>query len=217
MSVVILSVSMVLAATASAQDTRLTRRLDPTTAAAISRIVDSARVDGLPTEPLVAKALEGPIKGVPGDRIVVVVRAFADALRSARRALGTSATEPEIVAAASAVISGVEPAVIAKLRSTRPAVPLTMHLVILADLVSRGVPRDTAAGAVYSAARAGLSDAQITSFWKLIEADIAKGIRPAAATVQRARLIPGGNRFERIGGDAAPVRDPLRPPGAIPP
>ena len=53
----------------SAQDRRLTERLDPITAGAVQHLVDSARTAGLPTEPLVQKALEGNTLGASGERI----------------------------------------------------------------------------------------------------------------------------------------------------
>ena len=58
---VALSLALFLAvpATATAQDARLAERLDTATAAGVQQLVDSARRAGLPTEPLVQKALEG--------------------------------------------------------------------------------------------------------------------------------------------------------------
>ena len=44
-------------APAGAQEARLRERLDPTTAGRVGAILDSARVSGLPTRPLVSKAL----------------------------------------------------------------------------------------------------------------------------------------------------------------
>ena len=62
---------------ASAQDQRLAQRLDSTTAVAVQQIVDSARRVGLPTEPLVQKALEGSTLGASGPRIETAVSALA--------------------------------------------------------------------------------------------------------------------------------------------
>ena len=74
-----------------AQDPRLTARLDRETALAVSRIVDSARADSLPTDPLIARALEGASRRVAGPRIITVVRGYATALGNARSTLGSSA------------------------------------------------------------------------------------------------------------------------------
>ncbi|MEX0908673.1 MAG: hypothetical protein WDZ58_02820, partial [Gemmatimonadaceae bacterium] len=55
-SLVIATVLTALSAfAASAQDARVSARLDARTAAAVTRVVDSARARSLPTEPLVQK------------------------------------------------------------------------------------------------------------------------------------------------------------------
>ena len=53
----------------AAQDHRLTERLDAATAEGVQRVVDSAHAEGLPTEPLVQKALEGKTMGATSGRI----------------------------------------------------------------------------------------------------------------------------------------------------
>ncbi|MDQ3810146.1 MAG: hypothetical protein M3336_07640, partial [Chloroflexota bacterium] len=58
-----------------AQDARLAARLDPATRKAVEVIVDSARAAGLPTEPLIDKALEGASKRASGGRITAAVQA----------------------------------------------------------------------------------------------------------------------------------------------
>ncbi len=78
-------------AAAAAQDARLAERLDTATAASVQRVVDSARDAGLPTEPLVQKALEGSTLGASGDRIVAAVEALHGQLGRARDALGGKA------------------------------------------------------------------------------------------------------------------------------
>ena len=56
-----------------ARDPRLETRLDPQTRAAVAAIVDSAKLVGLPVEPLIDKALEGASKRAPGARIISAV------------------------------------------------------------------------------------------------------------------------------------------------
>ena len=91
---------------AATQDQRLAQRLDSTTAVAVQRIVDSARRVGLPTEPLVQKALEGSTLGASGPRIETAVSALAAQLGQARAALGDNADEAELTAAAGAIRAG---------------------------------------------------------------------------------------------------------------
>ena len=194
--VMLLVAATVLASAAHAQDARLSARLDRETGLAVMRIVDSARAANIPTEPLIAKALEGASKGASGERIIGAVRAYARALRAAQDALRGSA-EPEIVAGAGAILSGVRPQVLARLRATRPGQPLTLPLVVMADLVARGVPADTAAGAIYLATRAGARDSDLLALRQSVEQDIVAGAAPAAAIAVRIRNLPGGEAFER--------------------
>ena len=62
-------------------------RLDERTRAAVSAVVEGARREGLPTEPLIDKALEGASKRAPGPSIVNVVKSWVADLRRAREAL----------------------------------------------------------------------------------------------------------------------------------
>src|SRR6185437_5079601 len=83
--------------------TTTTAQLPPALDAAVNRIADSVRASGVPRDPLVSKAAEGVLKGADDARILDVVRRFARELATARAALGTCATTPELVAAASAL------------------------------------------------------------------------------------------------------------------
>ena len=64
----LVSLLLILPSVAAAQDARLAERLDAATAASVQQMVDSARTGGLPTEPLVQKALEGGTLGASGER-----------------------------------------------------------------------------------------------------------------------------------------------------
>ena len=92
---------------AGAQDPRIGTRLDAPTKAAILAIVDSARAQGIPVEPLLEKVYEGIGKGADGPRIIAAVRSLTLEMASAHKALGTVASADEIKAAASAVHAGV--------------------------------------------------------------------------------------------------------------
>jgi hypothetical protein len=170
--------TLVLATQAAAQDVRL-GRLDPATGALVAAVVDSARAAGLPTEPLVQRALEGVTKGAPGERIVGAVRRLAADLAHARDALGPAASPPELEAGAAALRAGASPAVLAQLRRDRRQ-PLAVPLAVLADLVARGVPVDSAAAAVLALARTA-RDADLVEFRRAVERDIVLGVTPAAA------------------------------------
>ncbi len=175
-------IGTVLARPAAAQDPRL-KRLDAGTRPLVAALLDSARAAGLPAEPLVQRALEGTIKGAPGDRIVAAVRRLAADLGRARDALGPAASPPELEAGAAALRAGAAPAVLTELRRTRRQ-PLTVPLAVLADLVASGVPADSAATAVLALAPSA-RDADLVEFRRAVERDIALGAPPAAAASVR--------------------------------
>jgi hypothetical protein len=185
-------------------DPRLDARLDPATAAEVNRLVDAARADGLPTEPLVSKALEGEAKRAPAARIVAAVRAQLAALGDARAALGAASTEAELVAGAGALLAGVPRDSVARLRATRPGKPIVVPLVVLADLVARRVPGAAAAGTVLAVARAGAADADLLRMRERVERDIAGGMSPADAAYARARRWAPALRTP--GDDRGPAR-----------
>jgi hypothetical protein len=147
-----------LAAPASAQDRRLSDRLDPSTAAAVQRVVDSAEHEGLPTEPLIQKALEGGTLGASGDRIVYAVGALHGQLGRARQALGGRASDADLTAAAGALRAGVSPASLQRLQSLRRDRPLVVPIAVLTDLVADGVSPDEATRSVLDLAREGRPD-----------------------------------------------------------
>ena len=193
------------AGSAHAQDRRLVARLDSGTAYAVSRIVDSVRAVGLPAETLVGVALEGASRRAPNDRIVGAVREYASALGVARQTLGDSATSDEIVSAAGVLVAGVPARVVGEYRAARPTSSLTVPLVVLADLIARGVPADTAARALGAALRNGVRDDQLTELRRRIERDILAGARPATAMTIRTQDLPGVQTPARV------VRPPSRP------
>jgi len=164
---------------------RLAGRLDAGTRAQVLTLVDSAGRQGLPVEPLVDKALEGASKGASGARIVLALRTLAGELGAARVALGTSASEPEITAAAGALHIGVRGEELAQLRRARGRQPMTVALGVLSDLVARGVPADSATAAVITLADARLGDDELVEFRRSVERDIALGAPPAAAASVR--------------------------------
>jgi hypothetical protein len=141
-----------------AQDARLSERLEASTAAQVQQVVDSARNDGRPSEPLVQKALAGSTLGATGDRIVTAVRTLHGQLRRAREALGGEASEAELTAAAGALRAGLEPAALRRLQALRSGRPLVVPISVLADLVAEGVPPAEATRSVLDLARDGRPD-----------------------------------------------------------
>lgn len=170
-----------------AQDPRLDARLDARTRDAVVGLIDSVRAEGIPSEPLVQKALEGASKHADGARILAAVHKLAGELGDARAALGASSTDAEIIAGASALHAGIPPAALARMRASRAHGSLTVALAVLSDLVARGVPGDTATTVISALTNAGAPDAELLQFQQGVERDIAKGATPAAALGVRAQ------------------------------
>ena len=196
---------------ARAQDRRLTGRLEPEIATSVTRLADSVRTAGLPSDPLIAVALEGASRRATNERILAAVREYAAALGSARYTLGDSAATDEIVSAAGVIVAGVAPRFVSDYRAARPSGSLTVPLVVLADLVARGVPPDTAATALGAALRSGARDDELAEFRRRVERDILAGAKPSTAMTIRTRDLPG-----MPAGSVSPVRPRsprLRRPG----
>jgi hypothetical protein len=149
---------LLLPSSLAAQDRRLTERLDGQTAGAVQRVVDSAAAEGLPTEPLVQKALEGSTLGAPGDRITSAVMALHRQLASARQALGGDADEAELTAAAGALRAGLPASALRRLQSVRGGRPLVVPIAVLTDIVTEGLEPEEATRSVLALAREGRPD-----------------------------------------------------------
>jgi hypothetical protein len=180
-------IALALAATfprlGAAQDPRLERRLDSATLVALTPVLDSARAADLPLEALVQRALEGAIKHAGSARIVAAVRLLATELGQARTALGPGSTSAELVAGASALRAGARATDLAQFRRKRGP-GLTVPLAAVTDLVTSGVPPDSAVAAVLALAALARDD-QIVDFRRAVERDIALGAPPAAAAAVR--------------------------------
>jgi len=161
--------ALLIPASLGAQDRRLTDRLDPPTAAAVQRVVDSAERAGLPTEPLVQKALEGSTLGAPGDRIEAAVIALHGQLGRAREALGGEAGEAELTAAAGALRAGLPPSALRRLQALRSGRPLVVPIAVLTDLVAEGVPPDDATQSVLALAREGRPDDEFVALRREVQ------------------------------------------------
>ena len=171
-----------------AQDPRLSNRLDAPTRKALSAIVDSARAQGIPVEPLMEKVYQGLAMGADGSRIVVAVRSLTFEMGNAHRVLGAVATTDELKAAASAVHAGVPAVELGKMKKQSGLRrSLTLPFTVLADIVSRGVPVAAATNAIKSLVGAGAKVKDISDFQRNVSVDIEKGAQPAAAAETRAK------------------------------
>jgi hypothetical protein len=190
-------------------DPRLAARLDGATATSVAALIDSARAQDLPEEPLVLKALEGAAKGASGEGIVTAVGGLLTRLRTARAVLGREAGETELSAASAALFAGVDTSMIGQLRraasapragaaagagragETQPAT-LAVQLVVLADIIGGGVPREAAASLITALAQRGTPDRVMLALRDEIGRAARAGEPPAdAATQWLQQNLPG--------------------------
>jgi hypothetical protein len=188
----LLALLLALPAAAAAQDPRLIERLDTATATSVQQVVDSARSAGLPTEPLVQKALEGGTLGASGARIVAAVEALHGQLGRARDALGRNASGAELTVAAGALRAGLSPVALRRLQSLRSGQPLVVPIAVLTDLVAEGVPAEQATRSVLDLARDGRPDDEFVALRRQVQ-------------------------IQRRGGTADPMHRPALRPAADPP
>jgi hypothetical protein len=227
--ILVLAAAVVMLAASGAPwmaDPRLTGRLDEPTRAAISAIIESARREGLPTEPLVDKALEGASKQAVGPTIVSVVRGLVVDLRRAREALGPASTSRDIEAGANALRAGVDSRELERLRLVKSTVRLATALDLVSYLVNKGVPADSIAPRVVSLVVASASEEQLLSMRQEIERDIAGGLEPGKAASLRGRGLEQvlaerpnnsggpGSTLPSVRGQSR-VADPLANPQAV--
>lgn len=170
-----------------AGDPRLTNRLDRETRVAVDAIIDAARKAGVPTEPLVDRALEGASKRATGSMIVAVVRSWADDLRRARQALGPGSPDAEVVAGAHALRSGVKVHELERLRAAKSGVRYAMALDVMNYLVNRGVPPDTISPVIVNLVLAAATDDQFAKLRQDVERDISGGMAGSTAVTLRGQ------------------------------
>src|SRR6476619_6697680 len=123
MSVRLLALAMAFAAFAGATgaqevDRTLPSQLSPPTRATLERLIDSARVAGLPVDPLYSKVREGVFRSADDARVIAAVQRLGRDLGDARSALGDSAAGEEIAAGANALRAGIKPADLSRLRES---------------------------------------------------------------------------------------------------
>lgn len=178
--------------------------LAPDVLASVERLADEVERDGLPPDPVFAKALEGAAKGVPGDRLLPALNAYAARLRDARNLLGGAVDPAVLVAGVDALTRGV-PA--ATLRGLERPERRPVALVVLADLVQSGIPADDALSVVREAlARRAADDAllDIPAMARRLLRD--RGSTDAALDALRRRIRDGGGR---VGPPAPPGSEPV--------
>ncbi len=192
-------------------------------ARALEQTVANARKRGLPTEPLVDKALEGVAKRVPPSVVINAVRQKADLLGRADAALrpfGPPAAA-DVTATADVLQRGLSVEMIRKVRAgRRSGEPVGLSLHTVADLIERKVPASVALDVIGSwRAQGGRTD-QLRELPAEVEKLIRQGASPAAAgrsVAEAARQARPPTPPGRTGSRPQSRRDEQGGPPAEPP
>jgi len=182
---------------AVAQDSASFANVDRETALRLTRIVDSARAHGLPTEPIVAKISQGALFHSSPERIVSAAQAVATRLEEARSALAPKPTAADVVAGGDALgVAGVTKTALQAVRATSPNRPVVVPLAVLAQLVASKIPVSRATEIVTGLIKRGATNEQLVALGNDVTADIVRGARAIASLDVRlqglnAILAPG--------------------------
>jgi len=200
--------------------------LPPEAAQTLEETVAAARSRGLPTEPLVDKALEGAAKKVPPAMILNAIRQKLDLLTRADAALrpyGPPAPA-DVTATADVLQRGVSDDVVKRVRAgSSKDEPIGIALHTLADLIDRDVPVDVALDVLNSWRERGARADELRELPAEVERLVRGGASPSAAGRSVAASMkargkpsgpPGQNR-DRAGPKKknVPVSPGTQPPG----
>ncbi len=171
----------------AAQDPRIAERFPGAVVTRLNAVIDSTAREGLPTEPLILRALEGNAKGATPDRIVVALTRLHAALRTARTTIGARAGVTELTTAASALEAGVPTARLVELHKLRAGQTLTAPLGAYLDLVARGAEPDRAWDRIADLAKHRADDA---AYRKLSPLDVDHDLPPPSGNEPSETIQP---------------------------
>lgn len=207
-SITLALLALFCAAALAAQETPQSRAraaLSPEVFQSLHEVAVALEAEGLPSDPLYNKALEGVAKRVPQDRLLPAVTAYAGRLRGARTALGPTSTPPLIVAGADALQRGVAMNALRDLGANEGRSP--MAVLVLADLVEAGVPSEQALEVLHEAMRQRTGEQAMLGITNRVRMLMRQGQSPRDAAEQVRGVMQRG----RGGGMEPPVA-----PGAEP-
>lgn len=190
---------------------RAREALPPEVFREIETMANAAGEEGLPTEPLFNKALEGLAKGVPEGRLLPALDAYAGRLRMANRAFGIHANEPLTVAGADALQRGVGAEALRSLSQGEEGSPgpSPMAVLVLAELVESGVPADRALGVLREALRNRTRERRMLEISGEVRRLMRQGQSPQEAAEQVRRALQRGRGGGGIGPPVPPGSEPM--------
>ena len=157
---------------------------------AVEREIAQAAAKGLPTQPLISKAMEGVTKHAAGEPIVAAVTSLSKRLEQARVLLAPSPSVAEITSGADALALGIPGSMLKQVRAAWPATQsVAMPIDVLTELVARGIPPKHALVQITSLMARGATPSQIAALGSSVQSDVASGLPPDAALDVRARGV----------------------------
>ncbi len=178
----------------------------------VADIVSAARADGLPTGPLVSKALEGWAKRgrVPPDRVLTVLNQLAERFGEARELVNSAGVDnpPGTMVAATAEALG-RGMTSADVRAVIAAAPTpeaaATGMIVAGSLAAQGLDIAAAVRAVEDELRRGRTVAELLQLPSGVAAMLGRGV-PASAIAQQ--ILRGGG---------LPIGGPGVRPQGVPP
>jgi len=174
---------------------RLVGRIPAAAIAPVDSVVRAAAADGLPTDPLVEKALEGGAKQASSELIVAAVAQIANELREARALLvhsgATAPVQPtEVVAVAAALARGLPATLVQRLVAVLPGEPTGPALDAVAEMVGHGFVQDSAVDLVVDAMRQGLRGLRLLDVATAAVHELQRGRSHSLALADVRRQLP---------------------------
>lgn len=147
--------------TGQALRARLEGRVPAASIPVVDSLVGVAAAEGLPTEPLIQKAIEGGAKHISSERIVGAVELNVEQLRQAQTLLVRAGDVPpvtagEVTAVASALKRGLAAPLVERIVAALPNQPRSAAFHALADLAAHRFNPDSAADLILAAAGDGM-------------------------------------------------------------
>jgi len=197
---------------------RLEGRVPGAAVPVLDSLVQRAVAEGLPTEPLIQKALEGGAKQVTASRIVAAVQLSLGQLRAARDLLIRAGDEPqvtpgEVTTVAWALRRGLPAPVVQRVVAALPRPPRASAMHAVADLAAHQFDPDSAADLIIAAIGQGLVRERLLDVSAAAAHELQRGDTHAEALAlvrQQLPNVPASPKPTRSA--VARARRPAAPP-----
>ncbi len=199
---------------------RLEARVPTGAVSTVDSLVQVAAREGLPTEPLVQKALEGGAKHVSAARIGAAAQEMLDQLRDARALLvragdAPPATAAEVTTIYAALKRGLPAPVVERIVAAMPQEPRGSALHSVADLAAHRFDPDSSASLIIDAAHQGLRGERLLDVSTAVVHELQRGHSRAEALAVVRRELPNVQAPPKPA--RASVAGARRPEAASPP